>query len=114
PKRQAHPEPDGTLGVPLLRGDSCALHPGPRTHGSQSDRRAPPLASAPGKAICVVLPIKMHPNQALYAECRIDHAAPPIPSERMELPKAVEVCQQAVAEHPSHPRMSYQYGRALM
>src|SRR5262249_36413509 len=71
PKRQAHPEPDGTLGIPLLRGDSCALHPRTRTHDSQSDRRAPAPAPTPGKAVCVVLSIKMHPNQALCAEWRL-------------------------------------------
>src|SRR4029453_4244415 len=71
PKRQAHPEPDRTLGVPLLRGDSCALHPATRTPGAQSDRRAPAPAPTPGKAVCVVLSIKMHPNQALCAEWRL-------------------------------------------
>ena len=46
-----------------------ALHPGTRAHDSSSDRRAPAPTPTPGKAVCLVLSIKMHPNQALCAEC---------------------------------------------
>src|SRR2546427_9612263 len=59
------------LGVPLLRGDSCALHPGTGTHDSESDRRAPAPTPTPGKAVCMVLSIKIHQNQGLRAECRV-------------------------------------------
>src|SRR5215510_13383591 len=72
PKRQTHSEPDRTLGVPLLRGDSCALHPRTRPHDSESHRRAPAPAPTPGKAVCLVLSLKMHPNQALGAEWRLE------------------------------------------
>src|SRR5262245_3923883 len=68
---QAYPDANGTLGVSLLRGDSCALHPGTRTHDSESDRRAPAPTATPGKAVCMVLPIKIHQNQGLCAECRL-------------------------------------------
>src|SRR5215471_10355188 len=71
PKRQTHSKPDRTLGVPLLRGDTCALHPRTRPHDAESDRRAPVPAPTPGKAVCLVLSLKMHPNQALGAEWRL-------------------------------------------
>src|SRR5262249_24076225 len=58
PKRQAPPEPDRTLGVPGLRGDSWARHAGTRPHDAQSDRRAPAPAPTLGKAVCLVLSIK--------------------------------------------------------
>src|SRR5262245_62975151 len=61
--------------MPLFRGDAWALHPGTRPHEAESDRRAPAPAPTPGQAVCLVLSIKMHPNQALYAECRVVHSS---------------------------------------
>src|SRR5207244_6075485 len=71
PKRQTHSEPDRTLGVPLLRWHSCALTPSTRNHDSESDRRALAPTPTPGKAVCMVLSLKMPQNQSLCAECRI-------------------------------------------
>ena len=71
PKRQAYPDSNCTLGVSLLRWDSCALHPGTRTHAAESDRRAPAPTPTSGKAVCMVLSIKIHQNQGLRAECRL-------------------------------------------
>src|SRR5262249_39157813 len=62
PKRQAHSVSHRPMGLPLLCGNSCALHPGARALRAQSDRRALAPAAAPGKAICVVLPIKNSPK----------------------------------------------------
>jgi hypothetical protein len=45
---------------------------GQRPHDAESDRRAPAPAPTPGEAVCLVLSIKMPPNQALCAECRIN------------------------------------------
>jgi transposase len=61
-KGQRVQHPNRPVGLPLLCGDSCALPPGARALRAQSDRRAPASAAAPGQAVCMVLPIKMHQN----------------------------------------------------
>jgi hypothetical protein len=70
-------DPDGTLGGPLLRGDSWALHPGPRSQDAPSERRAPAPAPPPGQTVGLVLPLNMPPHQARHwfsvmgmAKCR--------------------------------------------
>src|SRR5215475_4726720 len=70
-KRATHSEPHYTVGVSLFCWDSCALYPRTRAHDPQSDRRAPAPSRTPRQTICVVLSIKMPPNQTLYAESRI-------------------------------------------
>ena len=68
-KRQARPEPDRTLGVPLLRRIHVLSIPGQGLLVLNLTDEHQHLLQLPGKAVCVVLSIKMHSKQALGAEC---------------------------------------------
>src|SRR5262245_44072022 len=74
--RATHADPHYTVGVSLLCWDSCALYPRTRAHDPPSDRRAPAPPRTPRQTLCMVVSIKMHPNQTLYAESRVDSYRP--------------------------------------
>jgi len=85
PKRQTHPAPYRTMGLPLFCRDTRAVHLSTMDPRHQPDGRAPAPAPPSGKALWVVLPMNIHPNQSPSAECQICQMSGSMTGDRCNL-----------------------------